>query len=162
MAASEPINGFHPHFIDDYGDMKRETLAVTPPISMTDIDWQEDELDYGYVVERLPDGGWWHMHIGHSAYEYDCELLGRKSTFVVQVQRFRRGAEFDSPAVLLNLDGEPIEQRYADLQLSFSWVRTHDPDLIAEATYFQQEIMPLLYDSDAFQESVAKIVRGTK
>jgi hypothetical protein len=121
--------------------------------------WDEDALEYGYVVERPPAGGWWHLHFGRAAAEYECALLGRATNILGCVQLFSRGAVRQSAQYLLTLDGEGIEHPAGDLRLDYSWGRdANDAELSAEARHFQHEVMPLLYESEAMQRAVAEIV----
>ena len=59
--------------------------------------WDDDALHYGYVVARLPDGGWWHLHFGRAAIEYHCDLLGRRTNVFAGVQHFDPGVVARSP-----------------------------------------------------------------
>jgi DNA-directed RNA polymerase alpha subunit len=38
--------------------------------------WDEDSLVYGYVLDRTPEGDWWHLHFARSEGSYHCALLG--------------------------------------------------------------------------------------
>ena len=121
--------------------------------------WDDDDLQYGYVLERLADGKWWHLHIGRMAIEYDCELLGRKTNLLFSIQLFSSGCVLQSSTFLLTLDGEGIERLPAGVDLGYYWGRdTQDEDLIAEAKHFQAEVMPLLHASEAMQHAVAEII----
>jgi len=114
------------------------------------MDWNEDALDYGYVVYRPAAGGWWHLHIGRAAWSYDCRLLGRRTNLFVRLQYLGVGANPLSPAFTLTLDGEGLE---TSLWLNCTWSEKAD-----EARQFQEEIMPLLYESDAMQNAMASVI----
>jgi hypothetical protein len=121
--------------------------------------WDADLLEYGYVLDRPSDGGWWHLHFGRSAQFYHCDLLGRRTDILASVQRFAAGAVAESPRFILTLDGEGVELAEAEAGLDFRWGdRPADPELVAEALHFQREIMPLVYDSAAFQRAAAEVV----
>ena len=129
----------------------------------TTMTWDSNSLDYGYVVERLPDGEWWHMHFGRAAVEYDCELLGRRSNVFAQVQHFRAGVVAKSPLYLLTLDGEGIDCPTSELGLDFRWSGiVGAPDLAEEARRFQLEVMPLLRESEAMQRAVMTIIQSRR
>lgn len=121
--------------------------------------WDDDSLEYGYVVTRPPDGGWWHLHFGRAAVAYDCELLGRRSEVFAVVQHFGAGAVARSPQYVLTLDGEGVDRPARDLGLDCRWGRdAGDAELADDARRFQREVMPLLYDSPAMQGALAEIV----
>jgi hypothetical protein len=121
--------------------------------------WDEDTLEYGYVLDRPAGGVWWHLHFGRSAWSYHCDLLSRRTEMLACVQRFAARAIAASPWFLLTLDGEGVELPETDAGLDFQWGdRPADPDLAAEALHFQREVMPLLNDSPAFQRAVAEVV----
>jgi hypothetical protein len=121
--------------------------------------WDDDSLEYGYIVTRPPDGGWWHLHFGRAAVAYDCELLGRQTDVLAVVQHFAAGAAARSPQYVLTLDGEGVERSMSDLKLDFRWDRDADDDQLAgDARHFQREVMPLVHDSPAMQHAVAEIV----
>lgn len=121
--------------------------------------WDEDSLEYGYVLVRLADGGWWHLHFGRSDWKYHCGLLGRCTRVLACVQRFAAGAVARSPQFLLTLDGEGVDLSAADAGLDFDWGdQSADPESLAEALHFQRGVMPLLYDSPAFQRAAAEVV----
>lgn len=121
-------------------------------------DWGEDLLEYGYVLDRMA-GGWWHLHIGRSARSYHCELLDRRTDILACVQWFATGAVAESPQFLLTLDGEGVELPAAEVGLDFRWGdRPADPELAAAARQFQRDVMPLLYDSPAFQRAAAELL----
>lgn len=71
--------------------------------------WDDDTLEYGYVLDRF-EGGWWHLHFGRSVRSYHCALLGTRTSVVACVQQFARGAVATSPQFLLTLDGEGVER----------------------------------------------------
>lgn len=122
--------------------------------------WADDFLEYGYVVEHPPTGGWWHIHFARAAFIYHCELLGRSTNVVACVQHFARGCVRQSAQYLLTLDGEGIEYPTDQIRLDFSWGQdTKNANLIAEAQRFQREVMPLIYECGAMQQAVAEIVR---
>jgi len=124
-----------------------------------EIRWDEDALDYGYVVTRLPSGEWWHMHFGRSTLTYDCELLARKSNILASIQLLGVGAVIQSPRFILTLDAEGVEIPTAELDLKFGWQKSaNSADVSADAQHFQREIMPLIYDSERFQSAVQHIV----
>jgi hypothetical protein len=121
--------------------------------------WDEDTLEYGYVLDRIAGGGWWHLHFGRSGWSYHCDLLGRRTKILASVERFAAGAVAESPRFLLTLDGEGVGLTEAEAGLDFRWGdRPADPLVAAEALHFQREIMPLLYDSPAFQRAAAEVV----
>jgi hypothetical protein len=49
--------------------------------------WDEDALEYGYVVDRPPDGSWWHLHLARS----NWTGTGRKGTRGTRDERGRAG-----------------------------------------------------------------------
>jgi len=126
---------------------------------MIDNDWEENALEYGFIVTRLPSGAWWHMHFGRSTLNYPCELLGRKSNILLSIQLLSPGCVTISPRFLLTLDAQGVEISPTELRIDFHWGK--DPvshELRADAQHFQQEIMPLIYDSDPMQSAVRHIV----
>jgi hypothetical protein len=119
----------------------------------------EDILEYGYVLNRIDGGGWWHLHFGRSGWSYRCDLLGRRTNILACVQQFAAGAVAVSPRFLLTLDGEGVELSQAEAGLDFRWGnRPADPELATAAPRFQREVMPLLYASLAFQRAAAEVV----
>ena len=123
------------------------------------MSWDEDTLEYGYVLDRPADGGWWHLHFGRSGWSYHCDLLGRRTGILACVQRFAAGAAALSPRFLLTLDGEGVDLSGADARLDCGWgQRPSDAELAAAARHFQREVLPLLYDSPAFQRATAEVV----
>jgi hypothetical protein len=123
------------------------------------VTWDENSLEYGYVLSRASEGGWWHLHFGRSSWVYHCELLARRTDVLVCVQRFSVGAMAQSPRFLLTLDGEGVELSAEEVEMDFRWgQRPEVADLVAEALHFQREIMPLLHDNSAFQQAAAEIV----
>lgn len=122
--------------------------------------WNEDALDYGYVLDRFPEGSWWHMHFGRSQWVYRCELLDREIDILACVQRFDVGAVAQSPRFLLTLDGEGVELP-AGAGVDYRWGQ-HDEGakLADDARHFQREVMPLLHDSPEFQRAVAAVISG--
>jgi hypothetical protein len=123
------------------------------------MNWDEDTLEYGYVLDRIAGGGWWHLHFGRSGWSYQCDLLGCRTDILACIQRFAAGAVAESPRYLLTLDGEGVELSEAEAGLDFRWGDcTADQGLVAAARHFQRQIMPLLYESPAFQRAVAEVV----
>jgi hypothetical protein len=118
--------------------------------------WDDDSLDYGYMVHRLPDGGWWHLHFARSGLEYHCELLERNTTILASIQCFALGAIAKSEQFILTLDGEGVELPDQVLQLDFDWGRS--PEVAKSGRAFQHKVMPLLHDSRNFQRAVWEIV----
>jgi hypothetical protein len=128
-----------------------------------EMSWDADELGYGYVLCRVKDGGWWHAHFGRSPYEYDCELLGRRTGIFSLVQKFLKGARPAPPKYFLTLDGEGVEG--VDLELDCWWGKKdsrhqEDSGLADEARHFQTEIMPLLHVSEGNQNALREIIRN--
>ena len=113
-----------------------------------------NSLEYGYVLTRLPDGSWWHLHVGRSGCHYHCELLGRNTNILACLQRFAAGGLAESPPFLLTLDGEGVELSDLAVGLDFQWPGC----LEADAAHFQQEVLPLLHRSVAFQRAAAEVV----
>jgi hypothetical protein len=123
-----------------------------------EIDWAEDHLRYGYVIARLPDREWWHMHLGRSeVIEYDCALLGERTDVFAVVQRLAPGCVARSQQFVLTLDGEGVDRRIADLRVDFGW--EVDANATAAGRRFQAEVMPLLYDSAPMQTALAAVVQ---
>lgn len=121
--------------------------------------WDEDALDYGYVLRSLPEGGWWHVLFARSGLEYRCELLGHSTRILAAIQRFARGASSASETFVLTLDGEGISEPDDVLRLDFDWgKKPADVRLQAEARSFQTLVMPLLHDSESFQRAAWEIV----
>lgn len=121
--------------------------------------WDEDTLEYGYVLDRIAGGGWWHLHFGRSGWSYRCELLGRGTDILACIQKFAASAVAESTRFLLTLDGEGVELPEGADGLDFRWGdRPADPELASVARHFQQEVMPLLYGSAAFQRAAAEVV----
>jgi hypothetical protein len=121
--------------------------------------WDESPLEYGYVLDRTSDRGWWHLHFGRSGWSYDCELLGRRTNVLACLQLFALGGVVRSPRFFLTLDGEGVGSAAEEARLVYTWgSRPEDAGLVGEARRFQQEVMPRLYDSPAFQQAAAKIV----
>lgn len=121
--------------------------------------WEDDSLDYGYIVYRLPEGAWWHIHFARSGMEYDCELLLRNTPILAQVQCFAPGAIAVSEQFILTLDGEGVKLPDEALLLDFGWgMKPDDPKLQSDARAFEQNVMPLLHDSKNFQKAVWEIV----
>ena len=78
---------------------------------------------------------------------------------MASAQRFAAGAVARSPQFLLTLDGEGVELAVDKAELTFGWGRLPaDAEFVAESLHLQREIMPLLYNSSAFQQAVAEIV----
>lgn len=124
-----------------------------------EMKWDEHPLDYGYIVTRLPSGAWWHMHFGRSAVNYHCELLGRMSNVLAAIQLLQAGVTTVTPRFLLTLDAEGVELSPNELRMNYRWnLKSDCADMNAEALHFQQEIMPLIYDSETFQKTVRHIV----
>ena len=127
-----------------------------PEVAMT---WDEDTLEYGYVLDRIAGGGWWHLHFARSNGFYHCDLFGRACNVLACVQRFAAGAVAESPRFLLTLDGEGVELPDLEARLDFAWGdRPADPERAIVAQRFQREVMPLLHASPAFQRAVAEVV----
>ena len=120
--------------------------------------WDDDHLKYGYVITRLPEGDWWHMHFGRAALRYQCELLGRETDVFASIHRFARGCIARSPQFVLTLDGEGVDLPISELSLDCHW--DSDEEVSADAKHFQASIMPLVYDSPAMQGAVAELVRA--
>jgi hypothetical protein len=116
------------------------------------VGWGDDPLEYGYVLDRLPEGGWWHLHFARSGVSYPCRLLGRPSDILACVQRFAAGAVATSPRFVLTLDGDGVELPDA-APLDFAWAAG------AAGADFQRAIVPLLHASTAFQAAAAEVVR---
>ncbi|MEX2214549.1 MAG: hypothetical protein WD768_10500 [Phycisphaeraceae bacterium] len=120
-------------------------------------------MDYGYVVARSPDDGWWHMHFGRGTVEYDCEMLGRCTNIFAVVQHLERGGVAKSPQYILTLDGEGVDRPVSDLALDFLWSGIAGvPGFADEAIRFQQEVIPLLHSSEPMQLAVATIVQSDR
>src|SRR5580704_9952937 len=77
--------------------------------------WDEDPLEYGYILDRLFGGGWWHLHFGRAGWLYQCNLLGRRTDVLACLQRFAAGAVAVPPRFVLTLDGEGVELSEAEL-----------------------------------------------
>ncbi len=123
------------------------------------LKWDYDKLDYGYVLHRLPDGAWWHLHFARSGLEYDCQLLRGATLVLAAVQCFAAGVLAVSEQFVLTLDGEGVELPDEALLLDFDWgCKPDDSKLQADARAFQQNVMPLLHDSRDFQKAVWEIV----
>ena len=123
------------------------------------MSWDEDSLDYGYVLARPLDGGWWHLHFGRSDRTYQSGLLGRRTDILASVQRFSAGAMAQSVRFLLTLDGEGVEVSAEELVLDCRWDgHSEFAELTHQAQHLQQEIMPLLKNSPVFQMAAAEIV----
>jgi hypothetical protein len=124
------------------------------------VKWDEESLECGYVLARPPEGGWWHLHFGRSDMSYHCELLGRRTDILACIQWFIAGAIAKSPQFILTLDGEGVELAPNEPRLDFaSGQGTTASEVLADAHYFQREVMPLLYDSPPFQRAAAEVVR---
>jgi hypothetical protein len=124
------------------------------------MEFSEDALDYGYVVDRLPDHSWWHMHFGRSAWWYQCALLGRRTNVMASLQWFAPGVKKIGSPFILTLDGEGVGMNQTKLKLDFHW--DMDSQVRAEGIEFQQQVMPLLYDSPEFQKAVVRIIKQLK
>lgn len=129
---------------------------------MRDPVWYEaedqDSLEYGYV---LSEGGW-HIHFGKSDVEYQCELLNAQTNIFAGVQKFGVGGVLESRQFVLTLDGEGVEENM-DLGLNCAWGshwgnRLADPNLQEAGRRFQQEVVPLLYESPPFQQALAEVI----
>lgn len=124
-----------------------------------EMKWDEHPLDYGYIVTRLDSGAWWHMHFGRSALNYPCELLGRASNILASIQLLKAGVNTVPPRFMLTLDAEGVELSPNELRMNYRWnMDCKSPEMNADALHFQQEIMPLIYDSELFQTTVRHIV----
>jgi len=111
------------------------------------------EEEYGDVLDRCPNGCWWHLHFGRLSWSYECALLGRNTNVVAGIQKFAAGGVAQSPLFLLDLEGKNLELKDGE-KVEWSWM---DVEL---ATHFQQEIMPLLHDSRSFQQALARVIAG--
>ena len=120
--------------------------------------WDHDALEFGHVVARPLEGGWWHLHFGRQA-SYWCELLGRPTEVVACLQWFAAGAVTRSLRFVLTLDGEGVELPPDGPPVDFAWVYAADS---SEAAHFQRSVVPLLYDSSAFQSAVAAVVSSQR
>jgi len=124
-----------------------------------EMKWDEHPLGYGYIVKRLPSGAWWHMHFGRSALSYHCELLGRASNILASIQLLQAGVTTVTPRFMLTLDAEGVELSPNELRMNYRWnLNSDSTDMNADTLHFQQEIMPLIYDSETFQHTVRHIV----
>jgi hypothetical protein len=122
--------------------------------------FEDDQLQYGYVVTREAEGVWWHLHFGRSFVGYHCNLLGRHTNLFAAVQNFGPGVVARSPRYILTLDGEGIDRPEEDLRLDFHWgLDTTDEERLSAARQFQQSVMPLLYESADMRSAVAQVVR---
>jgi hypothetical protein len=115
------------------------------------VNWDEDPLEYGYVLDRTPDGGWWHLHFALGRVSYPCQLLGCVTNILACVQRFGAGATINSPQFVLTLDGQEVRPANS-APLDFDWAKT------AEAADFQRVIVPKLHQSRTFQDGLCMIV----
>lgn len=113
--------------------------------------WGDDPLEYGYVLARPTEGGWWHLHFARGGASYPCRLLGRPTDILACVQRFAAGAVATSPRFVLTLDGEGVELPDA-APLDFSWAGG------PAAADFQRAVVPVLNDSSAFQLAASEVV----
>jgi hypothetical protein len=122
------------------------------------LTWDDDALEYGYVLARPSEDCWWHMHFGRCWASYPCELLGRPTDILACLQWFATGVVAKSPRFLLTLDGEGVEVPAGVPPMDFTWAGAG----ASEAAHFQQLVMPLLYDSPAFQSAAAEVVRSQR
>src|SRR5207247_2076508 len=100
------------------------------------MNWEEDNLEYGYVLDRIEGGGWWHLHFGRSNWSYLCDLLGRPTDILTCVQQFAVGALALSPRFLLTLDGEGVKLPEEDAGLDCRWGdHTDSPEPSAAALH---------------------------
>ena len=120
---------------------------------------QSDSLAYGYVITKLDNGDWWHGHVVRSDLEYECGLLDRRTNLSFQVQRFGRGAFPHSGPFYLTLDAEGVSGTLAPVNADGDWGdQAGDKHLQSEASRIQQQIVPLLVNSERFQQALASIV----
>ena len=123
--------------------------------------WNEDALEYGYVVTKLPTGEWWHMHFGRIATEYTCELLGIRTNVVTVIRAFAAGGVARSPQFVITLDGEILDEPIADLNINFDWGgKDSNEKLRAHAKLLQTNVVPLLYENSHYHEVVSNIIRN--
>ena len=121
--------------------------------------WDKDSLEDGYVLARPADGTWWHLHFARTGWEYQSELLGRRTEILACVQRFAAGGVAQSPQFLLTLDGEGVEFSAEETGLDFQWGQQPAvPELLTEALHFQREVLPLLHISKAFQRATERLM----
>src|SRR4051812_15241419 len=67
----------------------------------------DEDLRYGVVLTSMPrDHEWWHGHLVRTNLLYQCELLDRRTTMLLLVQKFGTGASPRSKQFFLTLDGE--------------------------------------------------------
>jgi hypothetical protein len=116
------------------------------------VTWTDDPLEFGYVLARLPDGGWWHLHFARGGASYPCQLLGRTTNVLGCLQRFAAGAVATSRRFTLTLDGEGVVL-LDDAPLDFTWAD------IPASVAFQQSVVPELYANLAFQEAASEVIR---
>jgi hypothetical protein len=125
--------------------------------------WDEDALEFGYVLDRPSTGGWWHLHFGRADWVYHCKLLGRDIDILACIRRFGAGAVAQSASFLLTLDGEGVELSAEQTGLNFRWGEDSEGmELATEARSFQREVVPLLFDSSVFQQAAAEIVSAQR
>ena len=90
--------------------------------------WDEDALEHGYVLRRLPEGGWWHLHFARSGLEYHCELLRSCTRMLAAIQRHAHGEHLPSQFFVLTLDGEGVSEPDEVLRMDFDWgLKPADP-----------------------------------
>jgi hypothetical protein len=129
--------------------LPRRTLVIR-------MGWDEDELDYGYLLERCIDGSSWYLHFGRArGIAYYCKLLRRETNIFASVSKVDQ--RLRSPLIFcLTLDGESVSE---DLGLDCRWGKDDDASSLAiEARHFQRTVMPLLFESSAFQSAVSDLV----
>jgi hypothetical protein len=114
----------------------------------------DDPLNYGYILTRLPNGDWWHLHFGRAAAPYDCLLLGRQTNIFACLQQFGPGAVARTPQVILTLDGLIVDRPVSEVALNFDWDQAS-----ADAEHFQEFVMPLLYNCAHMQRALRDVIK---
>jgi hypothetical protein len=113
----------------------------------------DNPLNYGYILARLPSGDWWHLHFGRAAAPYDCLLLGRQTNIFACIQQFGPGVVARTPQFILTLDGSSVDRPVCELALNFDW-----DQLSTDAAHFQESVMPLLYTSANMQRAIRNVI----
>lgn len=118
----------------------------------------EDELRYGLVLTRLPDGEWWLGHLVRSDLLYDCKLLGRRTTMLFLMQRFAPGVVARSQAFFLTLDAEGVEDPES-VRHTADWGESAGTgDDKARALAIRRSILPVVLDQPEFRRAAWFVV----
>jgi len=119
--------------------------------------WDDDALEYGYVLRQTSDGHWWHGHFGRAAFEYRSKLLGRWTNVFLSMSHFAPWAIRKAGPFYLTLDGMGVEG--VDLAIDHHWgLDPADEELQAEARHLQQEVIPLAFGSPRFRRAILEVM----